>query len=71
MKLEPALSAYKSVRGKKHGIGGGSRLRAFKMALAMFCLSNGCVPWYARFAWWLAIHGTPQLPSVKRGSQAI
>jgi hypothetical protein len=62
MRLEPAISAYRAVRRKKHGIGGGSRLRALKLALAMYCVSNGVFPWHARLAWWLALHGTPQMP---------
>ena len=66
MRIEPTINAYKSVRNKGHGVGKGSRLRAIKMALAMFCLSNGCFPWYARLAWWIAIHGTPKLPPARR-----
>ena len=62
MKLEPAIHAYRSVRRKRHGVGEGSRLRALKMALMMFCLSNGVRPWYARLAYYLAIYGTPSLP---------
>jgi len=42
MKLEPALSAYKSVRQKAHGVGEGSASACYQMALAMLCLSNGC-----------------------------
>lgn len=62
MRIESAIWAYKSVRNKDHGIGKGSRLRALKLALTMFSCANGCTVWYARFAWWLAVHGTPDLP---------
>lgn len=68
MRIEPAISAYRLTRAKKHGAGPGSRLQAFKMALAMFCCANGCTPWYARLAWWVAIHGTPNLPHADRQS---
>lgn len=65
IKIEPAIWAYRSVRNKKHGIGKGSRLRAFKLALCMFSVANGTTRhWYARFAHWLAIYGTPKLPPV-------
>lgn len=64
MRLEPAISAYRSVRNKKHGVGPGSRLRALKMALMMFNASNGFTTWHARLAFWLAIYGTPRLPPV-------
>jgi hypothetical protein len=68
MKIEPAISAYRSVRKKQHGIGEGSRLRAIKMALFMFCATNGTYQhWYARLAFWLALYGTPQLPPTKPG----
>lgn len=63
MKIEPAIWAYRSVRNKRHGVGRGSRLRALKLALLMFSVSNGCFPWYARAAHWMAIHGTPELKS--------
>ncbi len=62
MSIEPAITAYFQVRRKNHGVGNGSRLRAIKSALAMYCLSNGCERWDARFAWWLAVYGTPRLP---------
>lgn len=63
MKIEPFFYAYRSVRKKKHGIGKGSRLRAFKLALIMFSVANGTTRhWYARFAHSLAIYGTPRLP---------
>ncbi len=66
MRIEPAIAVYIDVRRKKHGIGHGSRLRAFKLALAMFCCSNGITPWHARLAWWLAIYGTSRLPPANK-----
>ena len=41
MRIEPAVSVYRDVRAKKHGIGQGSHLCAMKSALAMFALVNG------------------------------
>ena len=66
--IEPTISAYRSVRKKRHGIGEGSILRATKMALMMFCVSNGSYRhWYAGLAYWLALHGTPRLPPASAG----
>ena len=63
MRIEPAVSAWVAVRTKQHGVGEGSRLRALKMALAVFSVSNGTYrSWFARLAYWLAYYGTPRLP---------
>lgn len=61
MKLEPAVATYRLCRRKKHGAGSGTRLRALKLALCAYQISNGCFSWHARFAAWLAFRGTPAL----------
>lgn len=62
MRFEPAIHAYRSVRAKRHGAGQGSHLRALKMALLCFFLTNGQMQSRAaRFAYWLALYGTPRL----------
>jgi hypothetical protein len=66
MKIETAFHAYRTTRAKRHGAGQGSHLLALKMALCAFHIANGCFVWYARFAYWLAIYGTPRLPRARR-----
>lgn len=65
MTFEYAIHAYRMVRAKQHGAGQGSRLRALKMALCAYSITNGCFSWHARFAYWLAIYGTPRLPPAR------
>ena len=65
MKLEPSIHAYIMTRAKRHGAGQGSLLLALKMALCGFAVANGCHRWCSRFAYWLAIHGTPELPPAR------
>ena len=66
MVFEPAISAYLAVRRKSHGAGKGSRLRALKMALVMFSVSNGAHTRLGRAAFWIAIHGLPKLRKVRQ-----
>jgi len=71
MKIEPFFHGYRASRRKTHGAGPASRLQALKMGLLCFSIANGGTTRSARFAHWLAIHGTPRLPPAKRQQEKL